>query len=120
MPLRCRAHRRRGRVSFLLPVETHEIHPDNHKRDTEPLAHVQRHVVLKVHLVFFQELDEETEGENLRQAESEEETAVIGQGASACKVVDFRLVVLKSVSSLLSCFFCPRLYSQTIPKKKMK
>ena len=33
----------------------------------------------KVHLVFFQELDEETEGENLRQAESEEETAVIGQ-----------------------------------------
>ena len=29
---------------------------------------------------FFQELDEETEGENLRQAESEEETAVIGQG----------------------------------------
>ncbi len=36
-----------------LPVETHEIYPDNHKRDTEPLAHVQRHAVLKVHLVFF-------------------------------------------------------------------
>ena len=53
---------------------------DNHKRDTEPLAHVQRHAVLKVHLVFFQELDEEAEGEYFRQAESEEETAVIGQG----------------------------------------
>ena len=71
----------------LLSVETHEIHPDNDKWDAEPLAHVQRHAVFKVHLVFFQELDEETEGENLRQAESEEETAVIGQGASACTVV---------------------------------
>ena len=66
---------------FLLSVETHEIYSDNHKRDTEPLAHVQRHAVFKVHLVFFQELDEEAESENLRQAESEEETAVIGQGS---------------------------------------
>ena len=32
----------------------------------------------KVHLVFFQELDEETEEEDFRQAEAEEETAVIG------------------------------------------
>ena len=71
-----------GQVTLYFPlsVETHKIHPDNDKWDAEPLAHVQRHAVFKVHLVFFQELDEETEGENLRQAESEEETAVIGQG----------------------------------------
>ena len=31
-----------------------------------------------------------------------------------------KMVVLKFVSSLVSCYFCPRLYSQTIPKKKMK
>ena len=61
-----------------LSVETHEIHSDNDKWDAEPLAHVQRHAVFKVHLVFFQELDEETEEEDFRQAEAEEETAVIG------------------------------------------
>ena len=61
-----------------LSVETHKIHPDNDKWDAEPLAHVQRHAVFKVHLVFFQELDEETEEEDFRQAEAEEETAVIG------------------------------------------
>ena len=62
-----------------LSVETHKIHPDNDKWDAEPLAHVQRHAVFKSSPGFsFQELDEEAEDEYLRQAEAEEEAAMIG------------------------------------------
>lgn len=42
------------------------------------MPHIQRHCLFKIHLVFFQELDEEAEDEYLRQAETEEEAAVIG------------------------------------------
>ena len=58
----------------------HEVRSQQYERNAEPLPHIQRHCAFKIHLILFQELDEETEGENLRQAESEEETAVIGQG----------------------------------------
>ena len=58
----------------------HEVRSQQYERNAEPLPHVQRHCAFKIHLILFQELDEEAEGEYFRQAESEEETAVIGQG----------------------------------------
>ena len=64
---------------FLLSVEAHKVYSDNDERDAEPLPHVQRHAIFKVHLVLFQELDEEAEDEYLRQAEAEEEAAVIAR-----------------------------------------
>ena len=60
---------------FLFIVEEHAVDANDDKRNTEPLAHVERHAVFKAYLVFFQELDEETEEEDFRQAEAEEETA---------------------------------------------
>ena len=61
---------------FALPVEEHEVQPDKHERNTEPLPHVERHRAFEVHLVFFQEFDEEAEDEYLRQTEAEEEAPV--------------------------------------------
>ena len=42
------------------------------------MSHIQRHCPFKIHLVFFQELDEEAEYEYFCQAKAEEEAAVIG------------------------------------------
>ena len=70
-----------GASCLLLPsVEEHEVKADEDEGHTEPLAHVQRHAVLEVHLVLLEELDEEAEDEDFRQAEAEEEAAVIGRG----------------------------------------
>ena len=70
-----------GASSLLLPsVEEHEVKADEDEGHTEPLAHVQRHAVLEVHLVLLEELDEEAEDEDFRQTEAEEEAAVIGRG----------------------------------------
>ena len=65
---------------LLFTVEEHAVDANDDKRNTEPLAHVKRHAVFKAYLVFLQELDEEAEEEDFRQAESEEETAA-GCGA---------------------------------------
>ena len=61
-----------------LAVEEHEVNSDKYERNTEPLSHIQRHCPFKIHLVFFQELDEEAEYEYFCQAKAEEEAAVIG------------------------------------------
>ena len=61
-----------------LAVETHEVHSDKYERNAEPLPHIQRHCAFKIHLILFQELDEEAEYEYFSQAEAEEETAVVG------------------------------------------
>lgn len=63
-------------LCLLLPVEEHKIYPYNHKRNTQPLPHIQRHAVFKVYLVLFQELYEEAEYKDFRQAEAEEEATV--------------------------------------------
>ena len=60
-----------------LAVEEHEVNSDKYERNTEPLSHIQRHCPFKIHLVFFQELDEEAEYEYFCQAKAEEEAAVI-------------------------------------------
>ena len=49
-----------------LAVETHEVNSDKYERNTEPLPHIQRHCLFKIHLVFFQEFDEEAEDEKKR------------------------------------------------------
>ena len=49
-----------------------------YERNAEPLPHIQRHCAFKIHLILFQELDEEAEYEYFSQAEAEEETAVVG------------------------------------------
>ena len=67
-------------LNLFLPVEIHAIHPDDDERDAEPLAHVQRHALLKGHLVRLQEFHEEAEDEYLRQAQSEVEAAAMGVG----------------------------------------
>ena len=51
---------------FLPSVEEHEVKADEDEGHTEPLAHVQRHAVLEVHLVLLEELDEEAEDEKKR------------------------------------------------------
>ena len=61
-----------------LAVETHEVHSDKYERNAEPLPHIQRHCAFKIHLILFQELDEEAEYEYFSQAEAEEEAAVVG------------------------------------------
>ena len=63
-------------LCFLLSVEEHEIHSYDNKRNTEPLSHIQRHAILEIYLVLFQEFYEEAEYENFCQAESEEETTM--------------------------------------------
>ena len=42
------------------------------------MPHIQRHCAFKIHLILFQELDEEAEYEYFSQSEAEEETAVVG------------------------------------------
>ena len=72
---------RAARSALFLPsVEAHEVEADEDEGHAEPLPHVQRHAVLEVHLVLLEELDEEAENEDFRQAEAEEEAAVIGRG----------------------------------------
>ena len=48
----------------------------HHKRDAEPLAHVQSHGVFKLNLWFLDELDEEPHAEATDQEPAEVETAV--------------------------------------------
>lgn len=48
-------------------IEKHEINAYDDEGNTEPLAHVEGHTFFKSHLVFLQEFDEESEGENLGQ-----------------------------------------------------
>ena len=61
---------------LFLPVKEHEVYSDDNERNAEPLPHVESHCILKIHLVFFQELHKETEDEYLCQAKTEEEAAV--------------------------------------------
>ena len=68
-----------------LAVETHEVNSDKYERNTEPLPHIQRHCLFKIHLVFFQELDEEAEDEYLRQAETEEVTGNWEENTTRCR-----------------------------------
>ena len=98
--------------SFLPIVEEHEVQPYEHEGDAEPLPHVECHALLEVHLVLLQELDEEAEGEYLRQAQAEVEASVVAgrQG----------LPLLKSVRGFCSigCFFL--LYNHTMMRKNTK
>ena len=57
-------------------VKEHEVNADDNERDTQPLSHVETHIVFKADLILFEEFYKETECENSRQAESEEETAM--------------------------------------------
>ena len=66
-----------------LAVEEHEVNSDKYERNTEPLSHIQRHCPFKIHLVFFQGLDEEAEYEYFCQAKAEEEAAVISPASAA-------------------------------------
>lgn len=61
-------------------VHKHEVQPHEHEGNAEPLAHVERHALLEVYLVFFEELDEEAEGEDFYQAQPEVEAAAVGPG----------------------------------------
>ena len=63
---------------FLLSVEAHKIQADNYKRHAEPLSHIECHTVFKVHLVFFQEFDEEAENKDFGKTQPEEKAPVIG------------------------------------------
>lgn len=75
----------RNGLRLLAAVDEHEIEADEDERDAEPLAHVEGHALLEVHLVLLEELYKEAEGEDLRQAKAEEETfpvsrAEVGEG----------------------------------------
>lgn len=62
-------------LSLFLSVEEHGVYSYDDEWDTQPLPHIQRHAVFKVHLVLFQELHKEAEHKDFRQAEAEEEAA---------------------------------------------
>ena len=62
---------------FFSLVEEHKVETNKDKGDAEPLSHVEGHALLEAHLVLLEELYEEAEGEDLRQAEAEEETLTI-------------------------------------------
>ena len=53
----------------------HEVESDDDERDAQQLAHIERHALLEVYLLFLDELDEEAEGEDGCQAESEIESS---------------------------------------------
>ena len=40
------------------------------------MSHIEHHAVFKIFLVFFEEFDEKAEGEDVSQAEAEEEAAM--------------------------------------------
>ena len=67
----------RNGLRLLAAVDEHEIEADEDERDAEPLAHVEGHAILEADLILLEELDEEAEGENLRQAEAEEEALTV-------------------------------------------
>lgn len=50
---------------FFLIVEKHKIYAYQNKRNAQPLPHIERHLVFECFLVLFQELDEETENEDI-------------------------------------------------------
>ena len=53
----------------------HAIDTYDDEGDAQQLTHVERHVLLEIHLHLLQELDEETEGEDRGQAIAEKETS---------------------------------------------
>lgn len=67
----------RNGLRLLAAVYEHEIKADKDEGDAEPLAHVEGHAIFEADLILLEELDEEAEGENLRQAEAEEEALTI-------------------------------------------
>lgn len=69
----------RNGLRLLAAVDEHEIEADEDERDAEPLAHVEGHAIFEADLILLEELDEEAEGENLRQAEAEEEALTIAR-----------------------------------------
>ena len=62
----------------LLPDETvnKKTYSDKHKRDAEPLSHIQNHILLESHLRFLDELYEETHSETSDEEGSDEESTM--------------------------------------------
>ena len=62
--------------NFWLAASDDKINPDDNKRDTQPLSHVEGHGVFELHLWLFYELDENPWAENNGAEEPEEESRV--------------------------------------------
>ena len=58
----------------------HAVYADDDEGNAEELPHIEKHATFKLHLLNFEELDEETEGKDGGKAISEVEASADGDG----------------------------------------
>ena len=62
---------------YLFPASPNHVNPDQYKRNTQPLPHIQGHGVFKFFLVLFNKLDHKTSGKDQYQKHSKKKSLTI-------------------------------------------